>query len=485
MTIGRVSKYIGLSVLALMAITLLAVLLFRIPGNRRLQQSLAALRADHQPTTLAELVSPTVPGEGDARTHLEQAASAMYRIEGAVTKAEQPKRDDSTLSETFPLQAEILSGKRAALSDQQDTIALLYKAAECAVFTSGLTEANFIDGSFLDNIKLKRQAARTLSYHADVALADGDPQTALQDGIAILKLSRLFDADPTLINYLVAVALRGVAIDIANRALRGGPLAPELHRALDEELAKHDMVAAYRHALVTERAYGLHLFEDLASSPTGWLMFISDDTDDYLRYMQLGIRNADRPFSDIQARAELDDLINQSGRFTQLVAPAIGAASDANHRITAQLRCLRVLNALVQRPADAPPTADLNNLGLPADAITDPFNGQPLIIRPTPEGWIIYSVGRKLKDDGGEGLFNEEDNGRNIGLGTTSMQAAAEAAKKAEQDAIAAELRAIHDPPAEAPAEPPEAGSPAESVPDDGAAVHDAPAEAPTPDPGS
>ncbi len=61
-----------------------------------------------------------------------------------------------------------------------------------------------------------------------------------------------------------------------------------------------------------------------------------------------------------------------------------------------------MLDALLNRPdPDAPPPADLSKLGLPADATTDPFNGKPLIIKKTPEGWKVYSVGSNLIDDGG------------------------------------------------------------------------------------
>ena len=44
----------------------------------------------------------------------------------------------------------------------------------------------------------------------------------------------------------------------------------------------------------------------------------------------------------------------------------------------------------------------LADLGLPADVTTDPFNDEPLHIRKLPTGWLIYSVGADLKDDGGD-----------------------------------------------------------------------------------
>jgi hypothetical protein len=31
----------------------------------------------------------------------------------------------------------------------------------------------------------------------------------------------------------------------------------------------------------------------------------------------------------------------------------------------------------------------------------DPFDGQPLRFKPTPDGLVLYSIGRDRKDDGG------------------------------------------------------------------------------------
>jgi hypothetical protein len=43
----------------------------------------------------------------------------------------------------------------------------------------------------------------------------------------------------------------------------------------------------------------------------------------------------------------------------------------------------------------------LTDLGLPGEATIDPFNGQPLHVKKLPEGWLVYSVGSNLINDGG------------------------------------------------------------------------------------
>ena len=62
-----------------------------------------------------------------------------------------------------------------------------------------------------------------------------------------------------------------------------------------------------------------------------------------------------------------------------------------------------MLNAIQGSPVLAnADSVDLRKLGLPADATIDPFTEQPLFIRKTELGWLIYSVGFDLKDNGGD-----------------------------------------------------------------------------------
>ena len=72
-------------------------------------------------------------------------------------------------------------------------------------------------------------------------------------------------------------------------------------------------------------------------------------------------------------------------------------------RTRAEMRCLRTLNALQQRAAEmGAETAVLTDLGLPPDATIDLFSGELLKVKKSNRGWTVYSVGRDLKDDGGD-----------------------------------------------------------------------------------
>jgi hypothetical protein len=69
----------------------------------------------------------------------------------------------------------------------------------------------------------------------------------------------------------------------------------------------------------------------------------------------------------------------------------------------------------------------LRKLGLSAAATVDPFSGGGLSIKKTARGWLVYSVGPNLKDDGGK---IEDPIDGDIGLGPPPVAKADEPAKK-------------------------------------------------------
>jgi hypothetical protein len=83
--------------------------------------------------------------------------------------------------------------------------------------------------------------------------------------------------------------------------------------------------------------------------------------------------------------------------------PAVKAAYQARARSLAVSRSLRIYNALRQfAEKNGREAAGLEELGLPQEATIDPYSGEPLKLKDTDEGWIIYSVMENGVDDGGD-----------------------------------------------------------------------------------
>jgi hypothetical protein len=92
-----------------------------------------------------------------------------------------------------------------------------------------------------------------------------------------------------------------------------------------------------------------------------------------------------------------------SGVVSSLLHIAFGPLMQTVYKDAALVRSLRVLNALTQRQ-DIGDLAEpaLDTLGLSAETTVDPFTGKQLMVHKLASGWLIYSVGPDLKDDGGK-----------------------------------------------------------------------------------
>jgi hypothetical protein len=113
-------------------------------------------------------------------------------------------------------------------------------------------------------------------------------------------------------------------------------------------------------------------------------------------------RNAS-PYHDALPTIRVMQQKNSASPFAGLILPAIEVTHEAVTRSRALVRSLRLLNALQARGL---PVGDdvprLDNLGLPAETIIDPYNGDRLHVKRFSQGWLVYAVGKNLQDDGGQ-----------------------------------------------------------------------------------
>jgi hypothetical protein len=85
-----------------------------------------------------------------------------------------------------------------------------------------------------------------------------------------------------------------------------------------------------------------------------------------------------------------------------LLIPALRASFEAHARSLVISRALRIDNALVAfKEKNGREAKGLDELNLPKETTVDPYSGQPLKLKSTKDGWIIYSVMDNGIDDGG------------------------------------------------------------------------------------
>ena len=94
-------------------------------------------------------------------------------------------------------------------------------------------------------------------------------------------MTRLQDQEPTLVLFLVNIACRSIATYGLNGILQTSALAPETHVAIEVELARHDAMEQFVHALRTERALGIQSFRELP----GMLVMVKSTFRNYMEVM--------------------------------------------------------------------------------------------------------------------------------------------------------------------------------------------------------
>jgi hypothetical protein len=392
--------------------------------DSRLEKQLAAIRAAGDPLSIAELIDvKPIPPEQDAAVYLRRARDGNRAIREELDAL----HDGKTYEQGYPTEAE-LKRIQSAFEAYPNVIPLLGQAAACEEYVpqfdpkelsqigSPPDPRQFLD-IFLSHVNGGGEPTRTLANWAVWLRFHDRREEALQTCITMLKLSRHVEHEPTLVGYLVAIACRRTGVCEANYVLQSGPVSNESRRTLEEELARYEAAEGYRRALVSERAFGLDNFRTFTFMDW-WIgrAYWNREKSDYLDLLNHYITEADQPFFALPAS---DDVASPRGVFSGLIAPAIGAARVSMERSLALTRALRVLNALERQPQpEKMPAADLSDLGLPKDATTDPFTGKPLRVKKLPEGWLVYSVGDDLQDDGGK--VDEDTQGRqgsDVGLG--------------------------------------------------------------------
>jgi hypothetical protein len=258
-----------------------------------------------------------------------------------------------------------------------------------------------------------RSAVRVLECRGHFLVAEGKHDEAVRTGLQLLRLADDFTRNPTLLAYLVANVGRNAAIVTVNLPLQTGPVTKEARHALDAELAVQERMEGFAWALKSDRSYVLESFTDQVPARNFWLIsrgVWNMQESACLELFPTLIALADHSRS---YRAAEQTIEGKHSVMAALLFPGLKGAYVFVAQTRAGIRCLRVLNALQSHvPVGSKEVPKLTELGLPADTITDPFTGDPLHVKRTPQGWLVYSVGPNLKDDGGK-----LDDNSDVGVG--------------------------------------------------------------------
>ena len=410
----KILLWTGIGAGTLIVILLLASACYLWITGSRLEKKLAALKAASEPICLADLARKPIPPEQNAVTYLLRAKDDMNAVVNAVFDlkslwADEPGYEPEDMKKT-----------KETLEAYPKIYPILLQAAASPEFKVPLDYAQgpkFIDSLLNDNFVPLRNTTRYLYVKTESLIYQGNRDEAVGVVILMLRLARLAEQEPLLNNYWVTMAVENMALDCgANEVLQSGPISKQSRADLDKELSLHGSMEIVRHALKTERAFSLDRF----NHEIPWSLF------SYHR--QLGVLNAYeeylnyslKPYSDWANEDDLKGAISETNFNTlvELLRPALRGTLIATYRNQAWIRAIRIINALQGKlPAGSNKIPTMAELGLPDEVGVDPFNGKPMIIKKLPQGWLVYSLGKNLKDDGGKFGKSGENPGLDFGFG--------------------------------------------------------------------
>jgi len=399
-------KWFGLSAGMAVAILLIANAWFVWSTGSELAARLQALRQAGEPIRLADITFPAVPAERNADTYYRRASGDLEAIQKELL-ASYP----NTGRPAVPLSSVDKDRLEKLFAAYPRLIPLLEQAADAPDYDPHIEmmgATTHLLSPYLNRVQGYRGVYRVLRARAGLLISQGRFDDAVAGHLVVLRLTRHWQQDPLLIGYLVTIASKSAAMDGINEVLRSGTISPASRKALDDELARHDSLDGLRHALRSERAFSLDSVRDMPMSGL-WITrgAVNALSLAILDLFDRQLRDVDRPANQVlsgqPAPPKPARWPNPYGTLVSLLETSLGPLRAGAERVRAQNRSLRVVSALQgHTAAGSDSVPQLADLGLPAEATVDPYNGEPLHVKKLPQGCLVYSVGGNLVDDGGK-----------------------------------------------------------------------------------
>ena len=279
-----------------------------------------------------------------------------------------------------------------------------------------------------------RQSTRLLLIRAVMEAQDGLTDAALADCGTMLRIAGHTECESTIIAQTVAQVVQDAAVQALRKALPSGDPSPKAARELMNQLAAADNTKPFEQAVKGELVlFGVKLF-DLARSRNGkdaeGLMgedpehpwrgralgayatiarpLANLDEIAYLHAMKRSIDAVALPWPRSKKQLEaadqwVEDLPGYRSLLTRMSFPQFTRAVENRDSRTAALRAALVAVALIiyksERGAYPDSLVALRHAGFKLP--TDPFTQQPYRYHRNGDGFVVYSLGPDMHDQGG------------------------------------------------------------------------------------
>jgi hypothetical protein len=398
---------------------------FRLSLKSKLQARIDAIRAAGYPVTCIELDQwYKIPPNAENAAYTIEDAFSFYKTWDKeksrplplVGRADLPPR-------TEPLPVEMKALIAEYIADNKKALELFHQAAgieHCRYFidlSAGLA-------TLLPHVSEMRNAARLLELEAILHAEDGDGAAATLSAISGFGIARSLAKEPVTVSQLVRSGCQNVAISTVEQVVNRTELTDEQLIELIERVRESERVSDISRAFAGERCMGiaiirdpedvimggnipvlvrpvLSLYKTVGLAEADGVIFL-DLMDGYMKSTRLPLHERQKAVDAVSAKIQstskihvlLHEIIPALSRVTTLELRTIAHLRTADAALAVQ-RYRLASGKLPDKLADLVPTY-LQSVP------EDPFDGNELRYKKLEPGFVVYSVGEDLSDDGGK-----------------------------------------------------------------------------------
>ena len=410
-------KWIGISCVAIAIIY--AVLL--ILANRSLAKAFTALEADGRPMKAEQIIPAEVPDSDNA--------ALLYDAAVLILKGKKSE-EGNLFSELSELSVKTLDpnpekeaiNKYRKLIQNKQTVEALSLIEQGTLKPSCRYNLDFFKGPALalPHLSDLRNVSRIICAKARLQALDGQYDAAWQTVITNLRLADGLRNEPLLISQLVRFSLFGMTADTIQSLCLGSTPSDIQYSKITELISDVEDITPFLNAVDCERLlFGDWVF-NVPIVELKKMLEMSEDNDkgftliaafpplfhrDYAAYLTVMHTHAKSTTpvyteKDNQLEEEIFNKVPKYCILTRLLVPAMSSVKRSYNANIARARITRTgLAALQYKQTNGSFPEKLSDLSL--QNIADPFLGGPLQYKSNPSGFIVYSIGENLEDDGG------------------------------------------------------------------------------------
>ncbi len=411
----RIAPRVGFVLLVLFVLLAIPWTYFNIKWGRELEAELSALKAQGMPLTMMEAAPKPAREDQNAAVVYQEVFQVEFPDERPSPRVVLPSEQVMAQLTREELKMLYDYGKEAntqLASQVREVLARPQVQEALGIFRRGAQKADCVfpvkweegAAALFPHFPKFRDATRIIAAQALILAKDGHLEEALDWCQVALRMSEHVASAPTLIAQLVAIAMQQITWQAVKQIVSAPEISAATAARLETYLSQIDLYETFTTGMVGERALGLQEFARIPKTPNFKL-----DQLTYLRYMGNQIELAGLPYYASQPEyealeADMKKLPLYQAPLTKILCPVFSRVAQKRGQAVANIGLCRVVLALkgykYERGA-YPDTLKQLQETLDWELPEDPFSGQDFVYRRQSEGFILYSIGQDLEDDGG------------------------------------------------------------------------------------